>query len=197
MEQDAKYISPEQYKKRLMMDLSGLTIDDAFFFEGNLIEKLLLTREIMKNKIKYDAKTYENIYAYGYNLFSAGQYGKAKDVFKVLLLLEPKKIKGYIALGGALQKMQHLDKALHVYQGGYLVDPVNVTVLLNIGLCHMALEDYEKAEQALLLTCLTAHKDKDTDPEKKFKLAENLWKTARQKQQKETIALKESLIHVD
>ena len=157
----------------------------------------MLMREVLKNKLKYDNSMYENIYAYAYNFFTAGQYDKAKDIFKILLILNPQEIKGFIALGGCLQKLSDHQHAVHVYNAGHLVDPHSVTILLNIGLCYMSMEKLAMAEESFLYACMESYKDKETDPEKKFSISEKLWKVTRSRQKKQEITLQQSLIHID
>ena len=110
MERDTRNFNPKLYERGVLMDLNGLGVEDDFFAGGDLIKKLLVMQEVMRKKINYTKDTYENIYAYGYNFFTAGQFDKAKDIFKILMILDPQNVKAFIALGGCFQKLENFRK---------------------------------------------------------------------------------------
>jgi Flp pilus assembly protein TadD len=162
-----------------------------------MMENLMMMRQVIKNKAKLEGKAYENVYAYGYNFFTAGQYKKAKEIFKILVIAGQENIKGFIALGACLQKLEQFEQAVMVYTAGHLVDPQNAKVLFNLGLSYFSQDLYEQSEAAFLYACYTGIADKDKDPEKIYIMAEKLWKTSRSKQKKAAIELEQSLIQVD
>lgn len=179
------------------MDMSNMNIEDDFLFGGHMMENLIMMREVIKNKAKLEGQSYEDVYAYGYNFFTAGQYEKAKDVFKILVVAGQDNIKGFIALGACLQKLKQFPQAVMVYSSGHLIDPHNAKVLFNLGLSYFSQDLYEESESAFLYACYTGIADKDTDPEKVYLMSEKLWKTSRAKQNKQAIELAQSLIQVD
>lgn len=197
MERDTRNFNPKLYKRGVLMDLNGLGVEDDFFLSGDLIKKLLIMQEVMKKKINYTKDTYENIYAYGYNFFTAGQFDKAKDIFKILMILDPQNVKGFIALGGCFQKLEQFEAAMNVYRSATYIDHSNPVLSMNLGLCHMNLDELTAAEQCFLAACLLTHKTKDSDPKTQFFVAEKLWKMMRNKQKKQAISIEQSLIQVD
>ena len=197
MERDTRNFNPKLYKRGVMMELNGLGVEDNFFASDDLIKKLFVMQEVMKSKMNYTKESYENMYAYGYNFFTAGQFDKAKDVFKMLVILEPKNIKGFIALGGCFQKLEQFEAAMNIYRSGTYVDPENPVVCMNLGLCHMNLDELPAAEQCFLAACLLTHKNRESDPKTQYFVAEKLWKMTRSKQKKQAISIEQSLIQVD
>ena len=197
MQRDQSFFSQEKHQERVMMDMNNVAIEDSFFFSGELAQKLLMMRELVKDAAKFDKKQYEDVYAYGYNFFAAGQYEKAKEIFKMLLLADHENIKGYLALGSCLQKLKENTKAIHVYTNAHLIEPKNATIYLNLGLCYVNASDHQSAEQAFLYACVMALQETAGDSQGIAQMAEKLWKMARSKQGKEDIALAQSLIQVD
>tara|TARA_Y100001956_G_scaffold70391_1_gene74352 strand:+ start:1026 stop:1619 length:594 start_codon:yes stop_codon:yes gene_type:complete len=197
MERDTRNFNPKLYERGVLMDLNGLGVEDDFFAGGDLIKKLLVMQEVMRKKINYTKDTYENIYAYGYNFFTAGQFDKAKDIFKILMILDPQNVKAFIALGGCFQKLENFETAMNIYRAGIFIDPENSVLSMNIGLCHMNLEELPAAEQSFLAACLISHKNRESDPKTQYFVAEKLWKMTRSKQKKQAISIEQSLIQVD
>lgn len=180
-----------------MMDMNNINIDDSFFFKGNLAENLVIMRELIKNKTKIEGSDYEDVYAYGYNFFTAGQYEKAKDIFKILILAGQDNVKGYIALGACLQKLNRLDNAATIYSAAHLIEPHNYIVLFNLGLCYFNQEKFVESESAFLYACIMGYKTRLEDKQKIYQMSQKLWKISRNKQGKDVIEIEQSLIQVD
>lgn len=193
----SEYVLQKNNKEVVLMSMSNMNIEDDYFFKGNMIENLIMMRQVIKNKAKLEGESYENVYAYGYNFFTAGQFEQAKEIFKLLVVAGQENIKGFIALGACLQKMGQFEQASKVYASGHLIEPENSKVLFNLGLSYFNQDLFEQSESAFLYACYTGFSNKEIDPDKIFIMSEKLWKTSRSKQNKVSIELEQSFIHVD
>jgi len=188
---------PSYFKKDKLMNFDALKIDDDFIFQGNVLERLTLLAELVRNKIGVSNEEYESIYSYAYNCFVAGQHEQAKDIFKVLLLVNQKEERSFLGLGATLQKLGHPERAISIYQAGHIAVPSSVKLLFNLGLAYLEMDNLQDAESAFLYASVVGYKNRKQDKEKMFEMAERMWKMARKKQSKELIGIQDALIQVD
>ncbi len=104
-------------------------------------------------------ETLEAGYAYGYNLYSAGNFQDAAVMFRGLCIYDPDDPRYWMGLGGCLQACGNYDKAIDVYGmagvAGAMQDPAP---FYHGGICCLKKGDAEGARVSLE-TALTLGKE--------------------------------------
>lgn len=108
----------------------------------------------------------EALYALGFELYAAGHFEKAADLFRLLCLYQSDKSRNWIALGGANQQRKEYESAIAAFVMASFADPLNPEPRLYAAHCLIALMDLtgalEATREALRLCKKRGDKDKIT-----------------------------------
>lgn len=90
----------------------------------------------------------ESLYRLGYGLYTAGQYGRAVHAFQILCVYDHRKVRNWMALGGALQHVNRHGPALSAFTFATLLDPRNPEPRMHAADSCVALKDFKGALEA-------------------------------------------------
>jgi type III secretion system low calcium response chaperone LcrH/SycD len=102
------------------------------------------------------AEDIEALYAAGYNLYSAGQFKEAADIFRLLCTYEHRNPRNWMALGGASQHINNHQSANAAFAMAGILDPVNPDARMHAADSFIALKDYNgarKCAEAAITIC--------------------------------------------
>ncbi|MGC8718448.1 MAG: SycD/LcrH family type III secretion system chaperone [Thermodesulforhabdaceae bacterium] len=91
----------------------------------------------------------EAIYSIGYNLYQAGKYNDAVQVFTWLGIFNPFVSKYWLGLGASLQMIKDFENALNAYAVAAITsEPEDPVPHLHAGECYVGMGDIEEAGKA-------------------------------------------------
>ncbi len=102
----------------------------------------------------------EATYANGFNMFQAGNYKKASQIFEFLVMFDNGEKKYWTALGATMFNLRNYNGALTAYSSAVLID-VDPKLLVKIAQCHLALDAKEIASGALEAAIELAGEDEE------------------------------------
>ncbi|MDH4470010.1 MAG: SycD/LcrH family type III secretion system chaperone [Verrucomicrobiae bacterium] len=75
--------------------------------------------------ITISSRQLESLYALGFELYGAGEFEKAADLFRLLCLYDPEKSRNWIALGGANQQRGEYQLAIAAFVMASFQEPLS------------------------------------------------------------------------
>ncbi|MCF7729196.1 MAG: tetratricopeptide repeat protein [Chthoniobacterales bacterium] len=78
-----------------------------------------------QQKTTISSRQIESLYALGFELYGAGEFEKAADLFRLLCLYDPEKPRNWIALGGANQQRRAYQSAIAAFGMASFQDPLS------------------------------------------------------------------------
>jgi len=102
-----------------------------------IFEKGMTPKEVME----ITDEEISQIYSYAYHLFSGGKYLEARELFKMLVLLEPRQGQFATALGVCFHRLKEYDNALSIYMLSAILLPSDPVPLFYAYDCFMKLNE--------------------------------------------------------
>lgn len=86
-------------------------------------------------------------YSLGACYYNTGDWYLAKESFKKVIQLDPKKVNAYLWLGMINMYTKCFDNALKILNIAQKIEPANPKVYFSLGQCYFHMEEYSKATQ--------------------------------------------------
>jgi tetratricopeptide (TPR) repeat protein len=96
-----------------------------------------------------EREAFDALYAVGHTLFQAEDYVRAADVFRFLLLAEPKRTSAWLALGACHEHLDEHDVAASLYEAGFRLDSQAIDLGLLAARARARSGEHAEAEQLL------------------------------------------------
>lgn len=117
-----------------------------------VLKHFLETGGVFKDAHGISDTEMETVYAVGYNLYNAGKYQEAEDIFRFLCFFDHMEPKYWMGLGAVWQMMGRYEKAVDAYSYATLLDIDDPRPALHAADCYLMLNNKEAAESALSAT---------------------------------------------
>jgi len=114
-------------------------------FSKKLLEEGVLLKDIMG--ISDD--TMNELYSIAYYLFQSGQYMKAGDIFKNLMMLDTSSYRYALGMGACLEKLGDSFSAIKAYTLAYINNSTNPIPLYHAAECCMTINNKQGASDYL------------------------------------------------
>ncbi len=158
-------------------DVQQIIDDYSFILDGvedkEAIKKavsLLAKGATLGDLVGLDSDKLEVLYAYGYNLYSSGQYADAEKIFRALVVYDGTVSKYWIGLAACEENLKKFDAAAELYSLGAtmggLQDP---EPMYYAALCRLKADQKETAIAALEVIDLMGKKNSPHDLQFKAK----------------------------
>lgn len=108
---------------------------------GRLLVKIFEQGMSPKEAMNISDEEIAQLYSFAFHKFSTKKYEEARELFKMLLSLEPFNKYFSTALGVCHHKLKDFEYALHCYMLGFLLDPNNPVNLFYAYDCYLNLKD--------------------------------------------------------
>jgi len=116
----------------------------------DVMEKIFKEGQIPHEAMGLGNEMLENLYAYGNNLFSSGNYKKAQQLYMGLCYLKPIEPRFLFALGATYHKMKDYPNAIYGYVHSANVDKENPQPMFYLYDCFMQQKMFQAALEALI-----------------------------------------------
>ncbi len=100
----------------------------------------------------------ENIYTTAYNLYNAGKYQKAINLFRMLAYYNQFDKRAWLGIAGSAEMLKDYYGAIAAYSSASFLDPEDPLPALHAFDCHFALKNYPQALSALEAVLLLSSK---------------------------------------
>jgi type III secretion system low calcium response chaperone LcrH/SycD len=138
--------------------LMGYDVHDPEEFRTMVQE---LKGELLKGRTVREAfdlpeEELESIYGVAYQKYSFGEYRKAADLFRYLLVLDPSRYKYILGLAASLHRLEEYDVAANHYLLASFYEPSNPIPYFHGAECFLRLGKHTMARNGLTLAIATA-----------------------------------------
>lgn len=138
--------------------LLGYEIDDAEQFQALVQE---LKREMLKGRtarevLELPADEMESIYSLAYQKYRHGEYQKAVDLFRYLMVLDSACFKYILGLAASLHRLEEYQGAANHYLLASFYEPSNPIPYFHGAECYLRLGNTTMAKNGLTLAMTTA-----------------------------------------
>lgn len=103
-------------------------------------------------------KTLAHCYATGYNLYSSGEYAKAKDIFLYIVSQNYMDKKSWMGAAASCQMLKQYPQALSIYQHIQMMTPSDPVPWFHSFSCYLELKKYAEALSSLEAVILRSSK---------------------------------------
>jgi protein O-GlcNAc transferase len=107
---------------------------------------LLILAVAVTTRVVVAQDSVEQLWQQGDAAETAGKYDRAEEIWRKVILIEPKNAKAYNNLGNALSDQKKFDEAIAAYQAAIQLDPKNAKAHNNLG---VALRQQQKLDEAI------------------------------------------------
>lgn len=129
--------------------LGNVLSDEMAVHILNVMETTLETGQIPKEALGYTAEKIENIYGQAYHLYNTGKYQDSAQLFRLLIVLEPKEPKYMLGLAACFHMMKEYMNAVKVYNVCSILDPTNPVPQFHLSDCFVQMRERLSAMIAL------------------------------------------------
>lgn len=111
-----------------------------------------------KDALNFSKEDIVQIYSYAYSLFTGGKYKESSELFKMLLMLDPKQVDFATALGVCYHRLKNYKFAIKAYMLSSLLDPENPVPIFYAYDCCKNINDLVSAGMMLCKVIKVAEK---------------------------------------
>lgn len=115
----------------------------------SVMETTLQTGAIPKEALGYTSEKIEGIYGQAYHLYNTGKYQDAAQLFRLLIVLDPKEPKYMLGLAACFHMAKEYMNAVKVYNVCSILDPGNPIPQFHISDCFIQMRERISAMVAL------------------------------------------------
>ncbi len=151
-------ISKESYKK-IVENYTKDEPEDKKVAIQDMTKKIYEEGATPKEAVGMTDGMTESIYAHGYQLYNAGQYEQAAQLFRLLITFEPRKMKYLMGLAASQHMMKDYNNASLTYMMCSMVDKDNPLPHYHSSDCYLQLGKIGLAVQELISCIELAKKD--------------------------------------